>query len=203
MKAAREIFREYGFVDANVERIIKRCGISRGAFYYHFRNKDDVFGAIAIEAVNELGERLFPQDPTATPFQRIYNANYEYLQGFKDVADIFWNLNQAANTSPRLRALRKKLWDAPVSRVQRHLESQLRRGVSRELDPQITAAALCAMLDAFCVRWFSLRHIEIPDADVARAAHELSVIWYLAEYGHAEVEGVGVPGAEGSARTLA
>lgn len=186
LKAAREVFREHGYADANVGLIIDRCGVSRGAFYYHFRNKDDAFGALAKEAVKSLEYRLFPPGADRSPFERIYIANYEYLQGFREVADIFWNLNQAANTSPSVRALQKKMWDTPVSRVERHLRNQHEQGKTRPLDPATTAAALCAMLDAFCVRWFSLRHIEIPESEVARVAHDLSVIWYLAVYGSSE-----------------
>lgn len=41
--AALDEFVEHDFESASLNRIIKNAGISKGTFYYHFRNKEDLF----------------------------------------------------------------------------------------------------------------------------------------------------------------
>src|SRR5512145_2539732 len=43
LDAAREEFARVGLERARVEDIARRAGISKGAFYLHFRTKDDAF----------------------------------------------------------------------------------------------------------------------------------------------------------------
>lgn len=43
LDASKKEFREYGFYDASINRIIKEAGISRGSFYQYFDNKEDLF----------------------------------------------------------------------------------------------------------------------------------------------------------------
>lgn len=44
--AGREIFAERGFADAATSEIVRRAGVTRGALYYHFPNKEDLFLAV-------------------------------------------------------------------------------------------------------------------------------------------------------------
>src|SRR5512145_2325102 len=46
LEAAREEFARVGLERARVEDIARRAGISKGAFYLHFRTKDAVFREI-------------------------------------------------------------------------------------------------------------------------------------------------------------
>lgn len=51
IKAAREIFARDGFESARIEEIAAHAGKTRGAFYDHFRDKEDVFFAIFEEDI--------------------------------------------------------------------------------------------------------------------------------------------------------
>ena len=46
LDAARDVFARHGLDRARVEDIARRAGISKGAFYLHFRTKDDAFREI-------------------------------------------------------------------------------------------------------------------------------------------------------------
>lgn len=46
MDAAFEVFAENGFAGASLELICERAGLTRGAFYYNFEAKDDLFLAV-------------------------------------------------------------------------------------------------------------------------------------------------------------
>ena len=48
--AAVEIFEEFGYGDTSLSDIIDRAGVTKGAFYHHFHNKESVAGAIIEDA---------------------------------------------------------------------------------------------------------------------------------------------------------
>ncbi|HKD05628.1 MAG TPA: TetR family transcriptional regulator [Bryobacteraceae bacterium] len=64
LKCARRVFARDGFERARLEDIAEAAGKTRGAFYAHFENKEDVFFAIFEEDVarsqKELAEGLNP-----------------------------------------------------------------------------------------------------------------------------------------------
>ena len=46
LQAARELFAERGYANTPTQEIVERAGVTRGALYYHFRDKTDVFRAV-------------------------------------------------------------------------------------------------------------------------------------------------------------
>jgi len=53
LAAAAEEFGERGFDGASYNRIIERAGISKGAMYYYFADKDDLFRTVLDEALSQ------------------------------------------------------------------------------------------------------------------------------------------------------
>jgi AcrR family transcriptional regulator len=47
---ARQLFATYGYLATSTEKVLARTGISRGALYHHFENKEALFAAV-LEAV--------------------------------------------------------------------------------------------------------------------------------------------------------
>src|SRR5919199_5407506 len=52
IEAAAEVFAERGFQAASVDEIAERAGFSKGAVYWHFDSKDDLFFALLEERVD-------------------------------------------------------------------------------------------------------------------------------------------------------
>ncbi|WP_204056814.1 TetR/AcrR family transcriptional regulator [Microbispora corallina] len=46
LQAAREVFSEHGFADANVSDVVERAGSSVGSLYHHFGGKTELFLAL-------------------------------------------------------------------------------------------------------------------------------------------------------------
>jgi AcrR family transcriptional regulator len=55
LAAAAEVFAEQGFRRASVEAIAERAGYSKGAVYWHFESKEEVFLALLEERIEHLG----------------------------------------------------------------------------------------------------------------------------------------------------
>ena len=46
LEAALEVFADRGYRDASVDEIAERAGYSKGAIYFHFSGKEDLFFAL-------------------------------------------------------------------------------------------------------------------------------------------------------------
>jgi AcrR family transcriptional regulator len=58
LRAARELFAERGYSAVGTEQIVARAGVTRGALYHHFRDKQDLFRAVHHEMERELMEAI-------------------------------------------------------------------------------------------------------------------------------------------------
>lgn len=58
LDAARQVFADNGFQATRTEEIVQRAGLTRGALYHHFRDKEDLFRAVHEEIVGEVTQLL-------------------------------------------------------------------------------------------------------------------------------------------------
>lgn len=60
MNAALEVFYRQGVTRATLQEIAQEAGVTRGALYWHFRNKEDLFEAMFGNFYNDVLARLQP-----------------------------------------------------------------------------------------------------------------------------------------------
>ncbi|MDI5966997.1 ScbR family autoregulator-binding transcription factor [Streptantibioticus silvisoli] len=56
LNAAAEMFDEYGYAGASINRILERAGVTAGALYFHFKSKE----ALARAVMNAQSESIVP-----------------------------------------------------------------------------------------------------------------------------------------------
>ena len=56
LKSAMKTFKEIGFRNASIRNICKDAGVTNGAFYAHFKSKDNLFAALVSEKLNVFQE---------------------------------------------------------------------------------------------------------------------------------------------------
>ena len=56
--AARTLFGDRGYADVGTEEIVRAAGVTRGALYHQFRDKADLFAAVAEQVEAEIAERI-------------------------------------------------------------------------------------------------------------------------------------------------
>lgn len=74
LDAARAVFRELGFEAATVRDIIRRTGLSVGAFYNYYRSKEEVIAALADDGARRFRPILHAEYVKASDFE-------SYLRG--------------------------------------------------------------------------------------------------------------------------
>jgi AcrR family transcriptional regulator len=58
IQIAREHFTEFGYHQASMEAIVQLAGVTRGALYHHFGNKEGLFKAVVAEVQREVGQQV-------------------------------------------------------------------------------------------------------------------------------------------------
>ena len=53
VESARVLFNRHGFKDVTIDTIMKFAGLTRGGFYNHFKNKEELYDQ-AVSAVQSL-----------------------------------------------------------------------------------------------------------------------------------------------------
>ncbi len=66
LRAAAEVFDEYGYAGAGINKILKRAGVTAGALYFHFKSKQD----LALKVMNAQRRTIEPHVPS-TGLQRL------------------------------------------------------------------------------------------------------------------------------------
>lgn len=69
LRAAAEVFDEYGYAGAGINKILQRAGVTAGALYFHFKDKQ----SLAMEVMNAQRGTIEPHVPT-TGLQRLVDT---------------------------------------------------------------------------------------------------------------------------------
>ena len=149
LKAALDVFAEQGYQAASVDEIASRAGVTKGALYYWFRDKEDLaadvqrdlWTTIAKEAQRDL-------DPTATTSDNLKLAFRAYLRSLREHSYARFFLRDCWAV-PSLEAAGRAQHEAGVALVQRHVEQGIARGDLVAVDPEtLTRVLLGAYAEA-------------------------------------------------------
>jgi AcrR family transcriptional regulator len=173
--AAAEEFGERGFEGASYNRIIKRAGISKGAMYYYFADKDDLFRTVLQTALGEwLGEVGFPfQADDATSFwtacETMYARSLEFMLRDRRNAALclsITRLRTAHGGHPIVRELNEQIvaWLSALVQQGRELGA-----VREDVPADLQVHAAIALMDGGD-RWLAERWDDFEAADVATTA---------------------------------
>jgi AcrR family transcriptional regulator len=72
IRAARKLFASKGYASVGTEEIVRRAGVTRGALYHQFADKEDLFLAVYEQVEQELTERVAAKlGGVASPFAEL------------------------------------------------------------------------------------------------------------------------------------
>ena len=97
--AAVELFAEKGIEATSVQQITEKCGISKGAFYLHFKSKEQLTVAILDyfmqNVLLKIDQSVSSTLPNEEKLYNYYHYSLSYFQQYKSLALIFFREQMA------------------------------------------------------------------------------------------------------------
>jgi TetR/AcrR family transcriptional regulator len=175
LRAAAQEFAEHGFAQASFNRIIKSAGVSKGAMYYYFSDKDDLFRTVLSEATRrwlaEVGLPFEADGPAAywDALESLYARSLRFMLRDPMNAALCLSISRA----------RERLEGHPALLEQQELmvawtEQLIRQGkalgaITAEGPEDLLVQAAIAIMDAGD-RWLATRWGEMSEDDVEPTA---------------------------------
>lgn len=80
-RAARNLFSKRGFTEASVDEIVARSGVTKGAFYHHFRSKEELFRGVLEERQQALSAEVLAAAATGgDALERVKRGCHAFLR---------------------------------------------------------------------------------------------------------------------------
>jgi AcrR family transcriptional regulator len=136
LDVARELFAERGYAGTATEEIVQRAGVTRGALYHQFRDKEDLFLAVYEEVEYELAQKIVDGLRTritsgADAWEQIRAGNEAFLDACLDPAVQRIALLDAPSVLDA--ASRREINQYGLGLIRRGLEMAIEQGL---IDPQ-------------------------------------------------------------------
>jgi AcrR family transcriptional regulator len=142
------VFERDGFIDARIADITARAGVATGSFYTYFKSKEEAFAAVMAEVAEEmLHPRLRLLADRDDPVGVIEALNRTYLAAYRRNARLMALVEQVSQVNEEFRRLRLRRARSFAERNAQAIAWLQSAGLADpELDPQLTAEALNAMV---------------------------------------------------------
>ncbi len=144
LDAAREVFGELGFEAATVRDIIRRTGLSVGAFYNYYRSKEEVFDALADDGARRFRPILHALSAKASDFESYLRAAVRAYFDFIASERESWVVRAAA-TEPLPHARNTPEILAVFEEVRTVFADVMDRGLAPKVDLDYLAASCIAV----------------------------------------------------------
>ena len=151
LRAARAVFIEKGFLAARVEDVAKRASLSKGAVYFYFASKRDLFMALVQEeheaTYSFLDEVEEDGRAAAVKLLDLGQKYLDYFAGLKSPPRFFLMMCEQGIRDDEIREECQAVHERFVDAAARILAQGMAEGAFREADPHAVAQMLKAMID--------------------------------------------------------
>jgi TetR/AcrR family acrAB operon transcriptional repressor len=164
LDAAERVFSEHGVSRTSLEDIAQAAGVTRGAIYWHFKDKSDVFAAMVdrvtlpMEAMVARSSDESVEDPIGHLKACAVNAlmrtatDPQVQRVFDVVTHKCEYLGEMAGVNNRISAVQKGC----VDRAEQAIRNAVRRGqLPASVNPRLAAIGLDAMLYGLISNWLA------------------------------------------------
>ena len=151
MRAARSLFVERGFPSTRMEDVAKRARLSKGAVYFYFRSKAELFNALVEDehqnTIRFLEEATNDPRSAAEKLIDVGTKYLDYFAGLKSPPRFFMIMGEVALRDEGVRNRVTEIHQRFVNEVAALLKEGMDSGHFRPLDPTAVALMLKAFID--------------------------------------------------------
>ena len=160
LDAAREVFGELGYESATVRDIIRRTGLSVGAFYNYYRSKEEVFEALADDGARRFRPLLRAAYESANGFESyVRGAIQAYFDFLADEHENWQARRPAGERLPHTHVQTPEM-AAVFDEIRDALAEVMERGDAPRVDPDYLAVACIAVSREIGERMLQRRPID-------------------------------------------
>lgn len=162
LEASLKVFSTKGYARARLEEVAKEAGVTRGAIYWHFDNKAQLYSSAVIESVSGYQERLTKiLLSELSPLPKIQTLMKEWLvtleqdEAYRTLVEM--TLTKTEFDDQTAEGVRD--WFGFVDRVQEAIVDLIREGIAAgeihpEVNPEVAGLALISYLNGIEETWF-------------------------------------------------
>jgi TetR/AcrR family acrAB operon transcriptional repressor len=182
LQAGLTVFSQSGYAATRLEDVAQAAGITRGAIYYHYKSKADLYTALVDDATARLEEVIFSARSSGGSFvaiaRRVMVRMLAYLEEDETYRAVQGLLLLKTGVAPDLYAGQPRQRDE-IQAKEAEVAAVIRAGMAAgefraDLDPVEGARAMLAFLDGITLHW-----LLAPDAFSVAASAPALVDIYL------------------------
>ncbi len=174
LAAARRVFARKGYHGTLMEDVARAAGLSKGALYFHFPSKEELFLSLVEDAGVQLAARVTAAITSARGGQaKVRAALAAAIEAFGENEDLTrLLLVEWVGLSPAFEEKRFALETALAHLIRSHLDEAATEGRIPPQDTEVAAFAWLGAIRALVVRWL---HTHTPQrlGDLIPALSEL------------------------------
>jgi AcrR family transcriptional regulator len=193
LRAAAELFMEFGYVATSIDAVAQRLGATKGRIYHYYRSKSDLFFDVQIAAMNRLEAAIGPiARAPGGPRERLAAMALRHTRILLTelpmqkvaVQGLERHLLGASSSARRLRAVVKMRDDYEQLFIE-VIDEGVRAGVFADVPPQLSSKPFFGALNWATV-WYSQRRLQSAEAveDIAHALADFAMRGILKDDRH-------------------
>ena len=163
MAAAIDCFARFGYQGTTIDRIARAAGVTKGAVYYHFRDKEELLFEAVKERVGEFERHVLkdivPGHDAFANLRQVVDACFFHATVSNHRRFIITLMVEALDTNPRLSSAFRNI----LRRMRAFLASVVREGQENgSLRPGVAPEAAAAVIAAG-IMGAEIQHYQDPD----------------------------------------
>lgn len=145
VEAAKKVFSQRGYYNAQISHIIDEAGVARGTFYLYFKSKEDILKELLREVVEELKCRIRVIDLGRDPIEQVVENVARVVEFALEERELTRIVLQR-NCDPELFGLVEEFFEELTHLVEHSLRLGIEMGIVRECDTLLAARATLGAL---------------------------------------------------------
>ena len=172
LQSALELISEKGFSQTSLDAIAKNAGVTRGAVYWHFQNKNELFSILLKEWMSPtyglIEQYLVGQEPTLENLKRYMISWFQqveedqYLGTLYDI--IFHKVEQVGETKALIDSLNQD-FEENMDNLKIYLQFlQAKQQISESSDVDVLAVMIHSFMIGTVSNWLSKRSYSLAES---------------------------------------
>jgi len=160
LEAAMRVFAKKGFEGTTVDDIAAEAEFSKGALYFYFKNKEEIFLGIVRMALEQekdfLAEALEEKGSNIDKLSKIAQGYFDYVEKNGNLIRILHSESQKLYASSKEKLKKTLIANRrlAIKGVAKILKEGIKANEIREIDPEMGAVIFQGMINSVIFNWF-------------------------------------------------